>query len=309
MFANLAWLKYRLNCRLISYCLCIGAIVFAASQVHSEISDTRHSAGNFKYSKDTLATTKIAIIIDDVGYNWKKGEQIARLPGPVTISILPRSPFGTRLAKLSHELGKEVMLHAPMSNILDKPLDDGALTTDMSQQVFLKILRENLKALPHAVGVNNHMGSLLTQHEEPMSWLMVELKRQHLYFIDSRTSPDSQAWEIAQKHDLPSSKRDFFLDHERGEAAIAEQFEQFINKAKRDGQGIAIAHPYPETLALLEEKIPLLALQDIELISISQLLGIDEGSFDNAISEADKAVLDGPIDYIDRFKTTILHKK
>ncbi|GAB1266858.1 hypothetical protein NBRC116493_01110 [Aurantivibrio infirmus] len=324
----------RIMIRLTLLISCLSCAVFFTLPLQAETSSTHHSAGGFStgslntdslntssfhadnYSSDNIAqrlptsnTARIAIIIDDIGYSWQKGEQIAQLPGPVTVSILPHSPFGARLASLFHEAGKEIMLHAPMSNILNKPLDEGALTTEMSKQVFLHTLRDSLDSLPHVVGVNNHMGSLLTQHEQPMRWLMAELKHQQLYFIDSRTSPNSQAWEVAQKYLLPSSKRDFFLDHERGEAAVKKQFDRFINSAKLHGQGIAIAHPYPETLLLLERQIPQLSLQGIELTSVSELLAVELEDFQDTPINTMNSAVDRQTDYIDRIRTTISHKK
>jgi len=217
-------------------------------------------------------SARVAIIIDDIGYSLKQGLRSARFPAPLTLAVLPHTPNGLALAELGFEEGKTIMLHAPMSNLQQSQLDPGGLTADMAQDEFIRTLRNNIEAIPHIAGINNHMGSYLTQLSEPMGWLMTELKRQQLFFVDSRTSAESQAWEVAQQHGLSSHKRDIFLDHERDSDAIEKQFQRLIQLAKRRGTALAIGHPYPETLAVLERQIPQLRRQGIELVSIERLL-------------------------------------
>lgn len=215
---------------------------------------------------------KFAIIIDDLGYSLSQSKKAANLPGAVTVAVIPHSPHAVQIANLAHSLGKEVMLHAPMSNIQGKPLDPGALTADMEQPVFLSTLKQALSAFPHISGVNNHMGSELTQQREPMQWLMTELKYRDLFFIDSRTSPNSLAWQVAQENSIPTLKRDVFLDHDPKPSKIAEQFNVLLSLARKRGFAVAIAHPHPETLDFLEEVLPGLEGQGYRLTSISNLL-------------------------------------
>lgn len=217
-------------------------------------------------------TARVAIIIDDIGYNLKQGLRSARFPGPLTLAVLPHTPNGFALAELGFESGKAIMLHAPMSNLRQTRLDPGGLTANMTRDEFIRTLRHNIEAIPHVIGINNHMGSYLTQLHAPMNWLMTELKHQQLFFIDSRTSADSQAWEVAQQHGLSSHKRDVFLDHERESDAIEKQFERMVTLAKRRGSALAIGHPYPETLTVLERLVPQLRGQGIELVTIERLL-------------------------------------
>jgi polysaccharide deacetylase 2 family uncharacterized protein YibQ len=215
---------------------------------------------------------QIAIIIDDLGYRYQLSKKAVNLPGAVTVSILPHSPHALELATLAHQLGKEVMLHAPMSGTYDKTLGLGALTSDMDQMQFVQVLNSNLLSVPYVKGLNNHMGSELTQERLPMLWLMWELKSRELYFIDSRTSPESQAWEIAVEIGLPARKRDVFLDNDPDLDQIALRFQEFLNIADRRGQAIAIAHPDPTTLTFLSEALKNLDTNAYQLTPISNFL-------------------------------------
>ncbi len=217
---------------------------------------------------------RLAIIIDDLGYNLPLGKRTVNLPAPLTVAVLPLTPHGRELAELARRKNKEVMLHIPMSNHHQYPLGKGALTTSMERTEFVATLRRGLADIPHVKGVNNHMGSLLTERTEPMRWLMHELKARQLYFVDSRTSVRTQALIEAERLQLPSRRRDVFLDDTRDRNAIQRQLLLALKKARTRGSAIAIGHPYPETLDVLEQLPGLLDRMGIELVLASQLMPV-----------------------------------
>jgi len=223
--------------------------------------------------KETVVKTSIsvAIIIDDLGYNYEQGLKAMQLPGAITYAIIPHSPKAQFFAQEAQKHNKEIMLHAPMSTINHKPLGKNGLTGLMEEADFKQVLNQSLLSLPSVKGMNNHMGSLLTQKSQPMSWVMQSLKQSQLYFIDSRTSAQSVAWDIAQQYGIPSLKRDVFLDHEPNEAFIDKQFKLLISTAKHQGYAVAIAHPYPETVAYLSLNLSRLHDAGISLVPASEL--------------------------------------
>lgn len=223
-------------------------------------------------SQPVYAKGRLAIIIDDIGYNLLLGKRSVDLTGDFTLAILPFTPYGRELAERAHLRGKEIMLHAPMSNHHNYPLGRGGLVSGMQRTEFLAVLRQNLANIPHIKGVNNHMGSLLTEQIEPMRWLMQELKERNLYFVDSRTSPRTQALIMAEQIQLPSRRRDVFLDDQRDQRIIRQQLVNALQKAVMQGSAIAIGHPYPETLTVLTQLRPLLDEFQVELVSVSTLM-------------------------------------
>lgn len=223
-------------------------------------------------ASSSFAQAKLAIIIDDLGYNLELGRRSLQLPGAITVAILPFTPHAQSLAEYAHQHGKEIMLHAPMSNKRKLALGPGALLDGMQKTEFLAILRRDLANIPYVRGLNNHMGSQLTEQAEPMSWLMEELKAQRLYFVDSRTSAGTQALHMAERIQLPSRKRDIFLDDERDQQVIRAQLIKAMQLARKNGATIAIGHPYPETLAVLQDLPELLLTYKVELVSASALM-------------------------------------
>ena len=215
----------------------------------------------------------ITIIIDDIGLHRARGDRALHLPGTLTYAILPHARYGQELAEIAHKLDKEIILHLPMQPLDNRRVDEGALSRFQSQQDFLATLRDDLQRIPYIRGVNNHMGSLLTQQPKQMHWLMQELARHDgLFFIDSRTSPNSIGYLQARRQGLPSLRRNIFLDNDTDTAAINRQFIKLLAIARLQGSAVAIGHPYPETLTYLENILPALPLLGIRLLPASELI-------------------------------------
>ncbi len=227
----------------------------------------------FLLANPASANARLAIIIDDIGYNKIQSERAANLQGKFTLAILPFTPHGLTSANIAQRKGKELMLHLPMSTINNMPVGKGGLISGMSREEFVKTVQQDLDSMPHIQGVNNHMGSRLTQEAEPMRWLMAELQQRGLYFVDSRTSAQTKALDIARNFNVPSIKRDVFLDDIKDTKAIQYQLNRAINFAIERGSAVAIGHPYPETMGVLEQAEALLMAQGIKLVYLSELLG------------------------------------
>ena len=216
----------------------------------------------------------IAIIIDDMGHNLHEGRRLANMDQPLTLAFLPYRPHTDSLARLAHRKHKEIMLHAPMANTHNFGLGQGGLTPEMDQRAMTTTLRRALQSIPFVQGVNNHMGSLLTQQLQPMDWVMRELQRYPVYFVDSRTIASSVAGDVAQDYQIPTLTRDVFLDHEQTEAFIDRQFKLLIKRARENGSAVGIGHPHPVTVDYLEKHLPMLDEQGIAIATISGLWAI-----------------------------------
>jgi polysaccharide deacetylase 2 family uncharacterized protein YibQ len=216
---------------------------------------------------------RIAIIIDDLGYQLEAGQRAINLPGPITYAILPETPHGRSLAEAAHDKGKEVLLHLPLESIEylgpDEPTN---ITLDMSRSAFHDTFGAALASVPHAIGVSSHRGSLLTRHPGHMEWLMEEIRaRDGLFFVDSYTTHESVALQLAAEAGVAAVKRDVFLDNDRTPDALAREFQRLIKLARQQGVAVAIGHPYPETLEFLERELRKLD-DDVELMTVSEVL-------------------------------------
>lgn len=225
---------------------------------------------------DEAPLPRIAIVIDDMGNRLADDLAAVDLPGPVTYSILPHTPYARRLARVARHLDKEVLLHLPMESDDGLPLGPGGLTADMSVSSTVESLRSSLDSVPHLTGVSSHMGSRLTRDPYVMRVIMDGLRAHGgLLFLDSRTTPDSVAGRIAVEHGVPSLTRDVFLDHDRDPESILAQFRRLLAVAHERGAAIGVGHPYPETMQVLNAVLPGLEAFGVRLSPLSRLLDTD----------------------------------
>ncbi|KTC61760.1 MULTISPECIES: divergent polysaccharide deacetylase family protein [Pseudomonas syringae group] len=210
----------------------------------------------------------LSLIIDDLGQNPARDSRTLALPGPVTLAIMPDTPHATEFAREAHRAGKTVMLHMPM----DPATGPYAWHPELPLPELESRLNAALLKVPYAAGINNHMGSRMTAEPVAMAWLMAELQRRHLFFVDSRTSAKTVAAAEAQRIGLASVSRDVFLDDERTAEAITRQLQTAIKIARKHGSAVVIGHPYPVTLDVLERELPKLKDQGVEWIDLRSMI-------------------------------------
>ncbi|MET0125190.1 MAG: divergent polysaccharide deacetylase family protein [Pseudomonas caspiana] len=225
-----------------------------------------HAAPAAQASKPAFLT----LIIDDLGQNPARDQRVLALPGPVTLAIMPDTPHATEFARQGHRAGKIVILHMPM----DPATGPYAWHPELPLAELESRLNAALLKVPYAAGINNHMGSRMTAEPVAMGWLMAELQRRHLVFVDSRTSAKTVAAAEAQKIGLASVSRDVFLDDERTPEGITRQLKIAIELARKQGSAVMIGHPYPVTLDVLERELPRLKAQGIEWIDLRQMISV-----------------------------------
>jgi len=222
-----------------------------------------------------LKKVKIALIIDDFGYSKSRAVDIflKDLDIPLTLSIIPGTEYAKLIAEEAHKNGKEVILHLPMEP-KDKfnPDYKWIVLDKMEEKEIRLVVEEAIKNIPHAVGLNNHMGSLITTKERPMKALFEVVKEEGLFFVDSRTDPDSIAFPLAQKMGIKSTSRQVFLDNEKKIDYITKQFQKLISLAKVRGKVIGIGHANITTARAIKEILTSLEGRKIELVYVSEIV-------------------------------------
>jgi uncharacterized protein len=263
-------------CALASIVLCLASC--------DKIKSYREAARTRRSLKDRTATAhpsrnsasasaKLAIILDDVGSDPAVIDQLFALHYPLTLSVLPLHPHSTAIAEEAHRRGYQVMLHLPMEAIGNEVSEPQQLRVGMTSPQISDDLGGMLGSVPHAVGVNNHQGSLATSNPALMSALMPLLRQRHLFFIDSRTTAATVAFDAAERDGVPCAFRNVpFLDDVQEAGAIRRQLELAIRGAREKGEAIAIGHPHPETLQVLREMLPQIQAQGVQLVHASTLV-------------------------------------
>ncbi|MCX5917546.1 MAG: divergent polysaccharide deacetylase family protein [Deltaproteobacteria bacterium] len=219
--------------------------------------------------------SRLALIIDDGGYNVDKIKGIMEIGRPLTLSILPNTPHARKTALLAHQEGAEIMLHLPMEPKESErfPLEKDTVLSGMDNHEIQAILRMGLKEIPHVRGVNNHMGSKATEDTRVMKALMEILKKEGLYYVDSHTSSRTVGPRAARQAGVAFGSNDRFIDQEKDLEAIKKSIRLAMKKAKQEGKAIAIGHPHPLTARAIREMIPEIEGAGIKLVFASEVVG------------------------------------
>lgn len=228
---------------------------------------------------------KLSIVIDDFGYRPQQENQVLALPNTLSVAVLPNAPHAREMATKAHNSGHEVLIHLPMAPISKQPLEKDTLRPDMSSDEIDRIVREAVSKVPYAVGLNNHMGSAMTSSLFGMQKVMQTLSHYNFYFLDSMTIGNSQSMRAAAGTGVKVIKRKVFLDDTQNEADIRTQFNRAIQIARRSGSAIAIGHPHPTTVRVLQQMVYNLP-PDITLVRPSSLLNepqVDTSTPNNAV--------------------------
>ena len=216
---------------------------------------------------------RLAIILDDLGSDRDAAEAIFALREPLTLSVLPFHAHSTEIAEEAKNHGYEVMLHLPMQAVGNELPEVQQLSSGMSEEELRRTVENMLKSVPTAVGVNNHEGSQATTDGKLMTELMALLRQRGLFFVDSRTTAATVAFDTAEKAGVRCGFRNVpFLDDVQQVPAIEKQLELAIHGAKEKGAAIAIGHPHPETLQALKEVLPRAEAQGVHLVFVSELV-------------------------------------
>lgn len=216
---------------------------------------------------------RLAIIVDDLGYDRSSADSLLALPFPLTVSVIPHLPLSSEVAEDAFHRGDQILLHLPMqSQLAGIKHETIELRSGMSSREVQSTLAGMLATVPHAVGVNNHEGSLATADPALMRELMPALRRRGLFFIDSRTTAATVAYISAERAGVRAASRKVFLDDTPTKQAVSAQLELAARDAARDGFAIAIGHPHPATIAALAETLPQLQSRGIRLVFASDLV-------------------------------------
>lgn len=215
---------------------------------------------------------RLAIIIDDCG-QWIDTERaMIALPIPLTVSILPSMRYTSTIEREASQAGKGIMLHLPMEPSSKLDPGPGKVTTAMDDATIVAQVRKDLDAVPLARGVNNHEGSRATADTRVMHDVAQVLSEEGRYFIDSRTTADSQAAHETEALGVPTASRNVFLDDVVTVAAIEAQLEQAAQIALSNGSAIAIGHPKPATLEALRKLIPKIEAEGVDFVLAQDLV-------------------------------------
>jgi polysaccharide deacetylase 2 family uncharacterized protein YibQ len=218
-------------------------------------------------------TPRLAIILDDLGNDSAAAQAVFAMPYPLTISILPNHTHSAEIAEQAQQRGDQVMLHLPMQSLAKEHPETQELHGGMSRVDISRLVSQFLNQVPGVIGVNNHQGSASTADKKLMGELMPVLKDHKLFYVDSRTTATTVAYDTAQRFGVRAAFRNVpFLDDVENVSAIRKQIEIAIAGAAKKKDAIAIGHARPSTLEALKETLPEAKNHGVKLVFASELV-------------------------------------
>ena len=242
----------------------------ATHRIEIEVLGARAALAN-----DGLAAggARLAILMDDLGNDRGAADAIFALHVPVTLSVLPYHPHSQEIAQEARKHGCEVMLHLPMKSVGNETAEQQELRPGLSRDEVEAMVTKMLEAIPEANGVNNHQGSQATSNGQLMNELMPVLKDAGVFYVDSRTTAATVAYDTAKRAGVKTAYRNVpFLDDVQNKAAVKRQLQLAIHGAKEKGEAIAIGHPHAETLEALRDMLPEARKQGVRLVFVSDVV-------------------------------------
>jgi len=220
-----------------------------------------------------FSNPRVAIVMDDFGYNKSDLDTLFASKLPVTLSILPNLPYSRRVAELARSKGYEVILHLPLEAI-DKsaPAEIDTIKTEMDEKKIISMLDQEITNVSGSRGISNHQGSKATEDKTTMSVILNDLKKKNLYYFDSMVTDRSICGQVAKEKGVPYARRDMFLDNTATQDYIEKQVLSLRRLAFRKGSAIAICHDRKNTIYILRRMMPELAAEGIEFVSLSDMV-------------------------------------
>lgn len=215
---------------------------------------------------------KIAIIIDDFGYfDNHLSDGFFNLPKEITFSVIPGHQFSKIVARKINKLNHDLLIHLPMEPLSYRGDEKQyIIMTGMNSNEIENRINKAINDLPQAIGINNHMGSKATSDLRIMNKVANAINNKDLLFVDSFTYKNSIAYKVMKKNDIPTAKRDIFIDNKNEPDYISGQIDKLVQLAVKNGKAIGIGHGRKNTLLMLQKKIPNIVSNGIVLVPISE---------------------------------------
>lgn len=219
-------------------------------------------------------TGKLAVIVDDCGYDIKTVRRLTNVGLPFSYAILPYKDFSNDVLEVIKSTGNVPMLHLPMEPSNRSAMSEGSITicTDMKEKEIRTLTRRAIESLPGVIGVNNHQGSKATSDKRVMETVLREVKKQDLFFVDSKTIATSIARDMAREMDVKTARNDVFLDNSKDVEEIRAQVYKAIEMAEKNGSAIAICHARPATVKMWEKYADEFRKSGVKFVPVTEVL-------------------------------------
>jgi len=217
---------------------------------------------------------RLAIVVDDLGYDPVRDAEWLDFPERITVSVLPHGPSSKSFAASARTHGFGVILHVPMEPegaVADRT-EPFLLRRGMPPEEIADRFARMVADVSQANGASNHMGSAFTSDLTAMAAFAQALKGKRFFFVDSVTSAGTVGFMAMEQAGVPATRRDVILDDDGRPEEMRRQWAAAIALAKERGQAVLLCHARRETRNALLELLPQLRREGIRPVTVEELL-------------------------------------
>ncbi len=215
---------------------------------------------------------RLAIVIDDCGYELGPVRTLTSLPLKMTFAVIPFKPNSASALSIIRNSGHTAMLHLPMEPVSGGSSETRFVGVGQTKAQIASFVQEAINSLPGIAGVNNHQGSKATAHGPTIRAALSVIGENGLFFIDSRTNSATVAEKEAGSLGIPTGHNSLFLDNSSDIGAIEEKIAQAVKLADRYGSVIVICHARPNTAEAWKRSYRAVLQSGITLVPAASLL-------------------------------------
>lgn len=225
---------------------------------------------------ETSSGPRVALVIDDFGYENPGAEGIWHLPVKrLTCAVLPNHPGSARDARRAWEKGWEVLVHLPMAARMaaagGRAAESQQVMAGEGSRQIVDFVQNAAASVPFAVGLNNHMGSLATEDERVVRAVAAAAKSLDFFVLDSRTSYRSRLFAACRGSGVPAVANEMFIDDRASVPYIRQELRRLEAWARSRGVAVGIGHYRPATAAALALELPEMQRRGVRFVYVSDL--------------------------------------
>lgn len=198
---------------------------------------------------------RLALVITGLGLSRAATLRAIDETSPVvTLAFSPYADDLPALVERARARGHEVLIAVPMQPTDVKGRDAGplALTVSLSDAVLRERFDAMAGRIPGAVGIVGDLGDRFTRDAAAMRPLLDAVAAKGMIYLDNRlegAEPAAAGSEAVAHAGLARAAVTFWLDRAPVAEAIDRELAAAAEAARRNGAAVAIAEPYPLTLA------------------------------------------------------------
>lgn len=219
-------------------------------------------------------TARMALVLENCeDTSYQLAVSLLSFAEPLTVSVVPGSKKAALIAQLADQHRKEVIIRLPFETQGRVPssLENPAIMVHYSRDAIRGALSDAIKDIPNFTGFANAWGSRACEDSRVMNIVLADIRKQHGYFMETRTTKNSVVASVASEVGCPFSQVTALIDKKTVPDILAE-LKRLGAGAQASGSLAACARASRQLCDALNEARPWFRANGIRLVFVSEIV-------------------------------------